>query len=375
MKIVKKIIGVLLIIVGILAALLGALGIAAVLHDAVLWGSDSSEMAQLIVFATICAIGVGVIRGGWILIRGRKRKAAEEQKMSGPQESRQDSREPGPQEDRQESREPGPQEERQESQEPGPQEDHQYSREPRQQENQQEWWAKDYEARFTLLVEDVFPIFTDGIVASGVIIGGPLAVHEEVWVLSEDGGQYRLQTAQIEAFQDEIVRKVYRTQNRERVGLLFQDPKAAAMKPGDVISNVRPNLEDVNIPIENPRLKGLIAGENYALLDRMKEWINQEMKQRTRFLVVVELDIQPEENGDGTAVFQKNSHMSFPYLTTREGENYQPVFTDWAELSKWRMEEKPQTMMMTYEDVRAITGHDERISGFVVNPFSDNYME
>lgn len=142
------------------------------------------------------------------------------------------------------------------------------------------------------------------------------------------------------------------------------------------MSNITPNIDDVNIPLENPRLKGLLVGRHQTGLENMGKLIQQEIMNHARFLVFVVLDNQPEDNGDGTVTFQQKSTMRFPNLTSEEGKAFQPVFTDWMELQEWaaQKEVRPNTITMSAEDVFSLVRGSEVLQGAVINPFTDNFI-
>ncbi len=68
--------------------------------------------------------------------------------------------------------------------------------------------------------------------------------------------------------------------------------------------------------------------------------------------------------------------MSFPMLTTQDGRQFYPVFIDWEEFGKWEAMkyQKPQTMIMNFDDYAAMVIDKGRGSGIVINPFSDNLL-
>ncbi|WMJ22904.1 enhanced serine sensitivity protein SseB [Paludicola sp. MB14-C6] len=137
---------------------------------------------------------------------------------------------------------------------------------------------------------------------------------------------------------------------------------------------------DVNKPLENPKLKQLFLKRKSELTnDELNAVLNdicEEVAMNAYFLSVIKMENDPIQNGDGTAVFQQDTTISFPMLTTETGASYYPVFIDWEELSKWDEVKgtQPNTLILSFDDYAAMVIDKQNGHGIVVNPFSDNFV-
>ena len=66
--------------------------------------------------------------------------------------------------------------------------------------------------------------------------------------------------------------------------------------------------------------------------------------------------------------------MQMPMLSSAGGKHFYPVFTDHNELAKWKKMEKPNTLILTFDDYAAFLEKNEQAEGIVINPFSDNFV-
>ncbi|MDD3404546.1 MAG: SseB family protein [Hespellia sp.] len=324
MKIIRKIMGVLLVILGILFAGFNFIAIIMEIYDITRFGFVGVVWGVILIIAFFMALGILFVWLGIWLFRGKKKPAEHEFATQ-----IQDNQIPLPEAD-----------------------------------------------RFTMLVEDIFEIPTAGTVLVGVLVNGVLSKNKVVLVLKANGIKQSICVEQIEEFQESRIRKVSRVQGNARVGILVREMAVTACLKGDVVTNIEPNTLDINRPFENSRLKGLLAGRAYTKMPNLGRLIQKEISEQARFLVLMILDHEPEENGDGTAIFTKDSTMSFPYLTAPNGDNYQPVFTDWTELGKWELGEREQlkTMVMNQAEAEELVRSKENLKGIVINPFTDNYL-
>ena len=212
---------------------------------------------------------------------------------------------------------------------------------------------------YTLAIEDTFAIKTGGCVVVGMVDGGTMRTGDKVFVISR-GGQ--VLTTQVGS-----------------VGILLPDLEKMQLNPGDVISNVAPQQRvDVNQPVFNPRLKGLLAA---ARVKRTQEYIKditnlifEEIATQAHFLSVVELSQEPVANEDGTATFQKDSMMRMPMISTQDNKHFYPVFTDWGEIRKWTNCPSNKTMILDFDDYAEMIVKDGKIEGIAINPFGANFI-
>lgn len=140
---------------------------------------------------------------------------------------------------------------------------------------------------------------------------------------------------------------------------------------------------DVNQPLENPKLKELFARRRELMSSERQdaesygEVMNQlyeEIVMNAHFLSVVQFSKPPVSKEGGTAVFQEETIMRFPMLTTEDKRDFYPAFIDWEELGAWEEIKNAQlkTLVLTFDDYASMILGNERTAGLVVNPFSDN---
>ena len=68
-----------------------------------------------------------------------------------------------------------------------------------------------------------------------------------------------------------------------------------------------PSPVDVNVPLENPKLKTLLASFRE---DGTAEEVLEEIALRARFLSLIQLSSEPADTGNGTAVFEEGTKIS-----------------------------------------------------------------
>lgn len=131
---------------------------------------------------------------------------------------------------------------------------------------------------------------------------------------------------------------------------------------------------DVNKPLENFRLNVLLKEAKENQTQTAMNMLFEEIVMNAHFLTVIFLSEQPKPDESGTAVFQKNTTMQMPMISNTGGKHFYPVFTDHNELAKWKQMEKPNTLILTFDDYTAMLEKHEAAEGIVINPFSDNFV-
>lgn len=131
---------------------------------------------------------------------------------------------------------------------------------------------------------------------------------------------------------------------------------------------------DVNKPLENFRLNVLLKEVKENQTETGMNMLFEEIVMNAHFLSVIFLSELPKPNEDGKVVFQKNMTMQMPMLSGVRGKHFYPIFTDHDELAKWQRMEKPNTLILTFDDYAAFLEKNEQAEGIVINPFSDNFV-
>ena len=127
-------------------------------------------------------------------------------------------------------------------------------------------------------------------------------------------------------------------------------------------------------PLENDRLKEVIKNlhENYN--EDTEEKFLAELKNAS-FLapadIKVEEDLKEKIESDGTITLDKNTPMNFMLISSEDGKNFFPAFTDEEELSK--DPEKKDAIIINLETYLEMldSNTEEDIAGIAINPFGE----
>lgn len=228
---------------------------------------------------------------------------------------------------------------------------------------------------YTLAIEDTFALKIGGCVVVGMVDGGTMRMGDKIYVISRGGQMLTTQVGGMEI----VGKSVEKAPSGSNVGILLPNLEKAQLNPGDVISNVMPQQQvDVNQPVFNPRLKGLLAA---ARLKRTQECIKditnlifEEIAMQANFLSIIELSEEPVANGDGTATFQKDSMMRIPMISTQDNKHFYPVFTDWGEIRKWTNCPSDKTMILDFDSYAEMVLRDDKTEGIAINPFGADFI-
>lgn len=168
------------------------------------------------------------------------------------------------------------------------------------------------------------------------------------------------------------------TENRESI-TAEKDVESKGSNSKEVASQSQEDRDgyqkvDVNKPLENFRLNVLLKEVKENQTETGMNMLFEEIVMNAHFLSVIFLSEPPKQNEDGTAAFQKNTTMQMPMLSSAGGKHFYPVFTDHDELAKWQRMEKPNTLILTFDDYVAFLEKNEQAEGIVINPFSDNFV-
>ncbi|RHR26643.1 hypothetical protein DWX43_15530 [Clostridium sp. AF19-22AC] len=328
MKVIKKICGGILILAGGAAALAGLLSVITEAVEIASVGLSWVELIVMLIFLLFTTAGGGMVFAGIRLIKGRRLVRVRHKKVKKEKETI----------------------------------------------NTVEVRQEPPARRYTLLVEDIFSVHGEGCIITGIVKGDTMSVGDKVWILGADGSQKAVRTGKLKVFLGEEVKRAFSAEAGTRIGFWTKDASEEDVLPGSVISSVAPNVTAGNGPVENPRLKGLLAGRFDTDVLDIAEMIRRELAGNAMFLVMAELELTDAERARG--IVQQNSVMEFPYLNTPDGEGYQPVFTDWNELKAWEREEGnvPSAVLMGAEEVLSLIKKNHVLHGLVVNPFTDNLI-
>ena len=224
---------------------------------------------------------------------------------------------------------------------------------------------------YTFMVEQVFMVKDRGYIAAGIIRNGEIALNDTVYVL---GRGKSIQESKVIGLENPQTGQMDKAVHGTPVGILLENITNENIHPGDIISNVKPNTEDVNEPVTNPRLQGLMRQAAGNPTEEIMNLVYEELAMNVRLLSAIMLTHEPVQKEDGKAVFEQDTKMQLPLLTAPDGSKYYPAFTDWQELNKWHEILEPRTLLLTLEDYVALVLKNEDTKGIVINPFGENMM-
>lgn len=231
--------------------------------------------------------------------------------------------------------------------------------------------------RFVYLVEDRFSyhLETDDITVVAGTVHGTVRVHDEVYVTDHTGKTLLTHVKQLETMSDKGTEHPESCTDAPIAMIL--DIAPSEIDRFCVVTNIKPWVNhDVNQAVENPYLLGMLHGEKFRNDDMYFGKFVYALA-HAFFLTPVSMSRNPKSNGDGTAVFEKETQISFPMLSNNNypGKSTLPVFTDWIELGKWAdapkdADGKVQTMILRFPDIVHLAA-DPGVNGCVLNAFGE----
>jgi hypothetical protein len=117
---------------------------------------------------------------------------------------------------------------------------------------------------------------------------------------------------------------------------------------------------DTSKPIENPTLLRALDQLHKCNTPENQNTVLDEVMMRAHFLAPVEIAPGKDTNSEDVVQFQ--------LISSQDGRNFFPAFTDWNELRKLCGPKDQKTVVLTFDDYAAMLAGDGRAAGFVVNP-------
>lgn len=156
--------------------------------------------------------------------------------------------------------------------------------------------------------------------------------------------------------------------------IMFQEEERLTRIPLDKLVR-RPDMSKVpenKRPIFNPQmqLSGIHFMQEMHRRERDAQALHEYEEEmaanivRGRFLVPHEID--------GDAPLPDGSNIRIPCVKNKEGQMFQPIFTDGQELLKFDREKKMRASVVDFKNIRHIIGKD--VKGIVINPLSLNII-
>ncbi len=243
------------------------------------------------------------------------------------------------------------------------------SEEPKADEHKTEAADAGEDRRFTLLIEDISPLPQEqGVVIAGSLYG-TLQKGDAIYIIHPMGN---ITTTKVDGIEVAPGQTADRAEN-QKITMLLKDIKSVNQVPKyTVLTSIRPQTTvDINTAVENPQLLGMSM--DYPRLCKDNTYLNLLVYVlcHAHYVVPVSIDKEPENNGDGTADFRKETRMRFPSLQdpADKSRNIFPIFTDWTALANWKNlfdeNHPPKSIIMRFPDVVAVC----KGNGIVINPF------
>jgi len=131
-------------------------------------------------------------------------------------------------------------------------------------------------------------------------------------------------------------------------------------------------------PVQNDKLKEVIQDLKKGSTPERQQALMNALK-NARLLSPVDFDVQLKPDTKGRLPRVKPSEIRFFMLNTNDGKMFFPVFTDFEESTKFKIETKngeaPKNVVRTVKDYdRMLSADDNRADGIVINPGSDNIV-
>ncbi|QIK70358.1 enhanced serine sensitivity protein SseB [Erysipelothrix sp. HDW6C] len=131
-------------------------------------------------------------------------------------------------------------------------------------------------------------------------------------------------------------------------------------------------MVDVNTPVTNPNLKENLKAYRESNSESLLDSIFEAIIMEAHLLAVVSFDNAPKI---AEGKLTEGAVMRVNHLTNAEGQSYLPLFTDWEEVARWQsLPNKPETLIVRFDDFAAMVQKNETITGVVINPFSTNFV-
>lgn len=127
-------------------------------------------------------------------------------------------------------------------------------------------------------------------------------------------------------------------------------------------------------PVANPELN---AAAKKLRQDNNPQNLNLVINQLTRatFLAPAKVEFtgeMPKPDADGRIKMPKDTRITFSLVKATDGRSFFPAFTNEQELRKWQQNVATQVMTLHFDDYARMLQQNEKIAGFVVDPFGDN---
>lgn len=127
-------------------------------------------------------------------------------------------------------------------------------------------------------------------------------------------------------------------------------------------------------PIGNPALN---AAAKKLRQENNPQNLNIVINELTRaiFLAPAKVEVpgeMPKPDANGRVQMPKDTRITFSLVKAADGRSFFPAFTNEEEMLKWKQNGPMQVMALRFDDYARMLQQNEKVAGFVVDPFGDN---
>lgn len=127
-------------------------------------------------------------------------------------------------------------------------------------------------------------------------------------------------------------------------------------------------------PVANPALN---AAAKKLRQENTPQNLNAVINELTRaiFLAPAKVEVNgqlPKPDENGRVQMPKDTRVTFSLLKATDGRSFFPAFTNEEEMRKWTQNASNQVMALRFDDYARMLQQNDRVAGFVVDPFGDN---
>lgn len=127
-------------------------------------------------------------------------------------------------------------------------------------------------------------------------------------------------------------------------------------------------------PVSNPELN---AAAKKLRQENNPQNLNAVINQLTRaiFLAPAKVEVNgdiPKPDANGRVQLPKDTRVTFSLLKATDGRSFFPAFTNEEEMRKWHQNGATQVMALRFDDYARMLQQNDKVAGFVVDPFGDN---
>lgn len=127
-------------------------------------------------------------------------------------------------------------------------------------------------------------------------------------------------------------------------------------------------------PVANPDLN---AAAKKLRQENNPQNLNAVINQLTRavFLAPAKVEFNgeiPKPDANGRIQMPKDTRVTFSLVKAKDGRSFFPAFTNEEEMRKWQQNVATQVMALRFDDYARMLQQNDKVAGFVVDPFGDN---